>query len=330
MDMERFMSTTAVMETKGRTGAIPPGNGAAHEAALASVVDQICRAAADHPGPRSNGRIVLPSRDVVLACVEGIRQALFPGYFDSTDLHDKSLHYYVGATLDRVFHDVEEQIARAVAFAERHDFATCRHCHDRAERDARALLLRLPEIRRLVASDVDAAFEGDPALKIKEEAIFSYPGIFAVTEQRIAHELHVLDVPLIPRIITEHAHSITGIDIHPGAAIGERFFVDHGTGVVVGETCRIGSRVRLYQGVTLGAKSFPVDANGVPIKGVDRHPIVEDDVVIYAGATILGRITIGKGSSIGGNVWLTHGVPPGSRVTQAEAREARFEQGGGI
>jgi len=137
-------------------------------------------------------------------------------------------------------------------------------------------------------------------------------------------------VPLIPRIISEHAHGATGIDIHPGASIGERFFIDHGTGVVVGETCRIGNRVRLYQGVTLGAKSFPLDEKGVPIKGVDRHPIVEDDVVIYAGATILGRITIGKGSSIGGNVWLTHGVPPGSRVTQAEAREARFESGAGI
>jgi serine O-acetyltransferase len=177
---------------------------------------------------------------------------------------------------------------------------------------------------------VDAAFEGDPALKIKEEAIFSYPGIFAITEQRIAHELYALGVPLIPRIITEHAHSITGIDIHPGASIGERFFIDHGTGVVIGETSRIGRNVRLYQGVTLGAKSFPLDEKGIPIKGVDRHPIVEDDVVVYAGATILGRIVIGKGSSIGGNVWLTHAVPPGSRVTQADPREAKFEYGGGI
>jgi serine O-acetyltransferase len=189
---------------------------------------------------------------------------------------------------------------------------------------------RLPEVRRLLDSDVEAAFEGDPALQIKDEAIFSYPGLFAVTEQRIAHELQVLGVPLIPRIITEHAHSVTGIDIHPGASIGERFFVDHGTGVVIGETCRIGKNVRIYQGVTLGAKSFPLDDKGVPIKGVDRHPIVEDDVVIYAGATILGRIVIGKGSSIGGNVWLTHAVPPGSRVTQADPRETKFEYGGGI
>jgi len=195
---------------------------------------------------------------------------------------------------------------------------------------ARAFLARLPAVRRLVASDVEAAFEGDPALQIKDEAIFSYPGVFAVTNQRIAHELHLLGVPLIPRIITEHAHTITGIDIHPGAAIGERFFIDHGTGVVVGETSRIGDRVTLYQGVTLGAKSFPLDEHGNPIKGIDRHPVVEDDVVIYAGATILGRIVIGKGSSIGGNVWLTQPVPPGSKITQSEPRETRFDRGAGI
>jgi serine O-acetyltransferase len=194
----------------------------------------------------------------------------------------------------------------------------------------RALLARLPDVRRLVSSDVDAAYDGDPALKIKDEAIFSYPGVLAVTNQRIAHELYALGVPLIPRMITEHAHSVTGIDIHPGARIGERFFIDHGTGVVIGETAIIGKNVRLYQGVTLGAKSFPKDEQGVPIKGIDRHPIVEDDVVIYAGATILGRVTIGRGSSIGGNVWLTHGVPPGSRVTQAEVRELGFEYGSGI
>jgi serine O-acetyltransferase len=305
-------------------------NGSAHETVLAAVVDQLCARAAVAGAPSRGGRIVLPSRDAVLACVEGIRQAFFPGYFGRADLHDKSLHFYVGAALDRVFHELEEQISRAVGFAERHDFAACAHCRDMAERTSQALLTRLPELQRLVASDVDAAFEGDPALRIKEEAIFSYPGIFAVMEQRVAHELHLLGVPLIPRMITEHAHGATGIDIHPGAAIGERFFVDHGTGVVIGETCRIGRRVRIYQGVTLGAKSFPLDANGIPLKGVDRHPVVEDDVVIYAGATILGRITIGRGSSIGGNVWLTRSVPPGSRVTQAEVRASPFESGGGI
>jgi serine O-acetyltransferase len=308
----------------------PDDDTPARGTALASVVDQLCAQAIATAGPRASGRLVLPSRDAVLACVEGIRQVFFPGYFGTTDLHDESLHYYMGATLDRVLRDLEEQITRAIAFAERHDFATCRHCAEEAARATHALLERLPDVRRLVASDIDAAFDGDPALKIKDEAIFSYPGIYAVTEQRIAHELHESGVPLIPRIISEHAHSATGIDIHPGASIGERFFIDHGTGVVIGETSRIGDRVRVYQGVTLGAKSFPLDERGVPIKGVDRHPIVEDDVVIYAGATILGRITIGRGSSIGGNVWLTHDVLPGSSVTQAEARRAGFEHGDGI
>jgi len=301
-----------------------------HEVALAPVVDQLVRAALQADGRRQGGRIVLPSRDAVVACVEGIRQVLFPGYFADTDLHDQSLHFYVGATLDRVLHELEEQVTRAVAFAERHDFATCDHCRQAAEAAVRKLLARLPEVQRLLHSDVQAAFEGDPALRIKEEAIFSYPGIFAVTEQRIAHELYLLGVPLIPRIITEHAHSLTGIDIHPGATIGERFFIDHGTGVVIGETSRIGANCRMYAGVTLGAKSFPLDEKGNPIKGIDRHPVLEDDVVVYSGATILGRIVIGKGSSIGGNVWLTHGVPPGSRITQAEVRDLKLEHGAGI
>ncbi len=301
------------------------------EAALRPIVDELCRdAVAGLAGRNGGGRLVLPSRHAVIDCIEAVRSVFFPGYFGTQDVHDESLHYYIGATLDRVLRAVEDQVRRGIAFAERHDFETCEHCAEQATRVSRSFLARLPAVRRLVASDVEAAYEGDPALKSVDEAIFAYPGVFAVTNQRLAHELHVLGVPLIPRIITEHAHAVTGIDIHPGAAIGERFFIDHGTGVVIGETSIIGARVRLYQGVTLGAKSFPLDENGKPIKGIDRHPIVEDDVVVYAGATILGRITIGKGSSIGGNVWLTHGVPPGSRVTQAETREARFEQGGGI
>jgi len=218
---------------------------------------------------------------------------------------------------------LEEEIRRAIGFDEKHDFETCTHCSIAAAEATRKFVGRLPAVRRMVASDVEAAFEGDPALRTRDEAIFAYPGIFAVTNQRVAHELHVLGVPLIPRIITEHAHTLTGIDIHPGARIGGRFFIDHGTGVVIGETSVIGERVRLYQGVTLGAKSFPLDADGKPIKGIDRHPVVEDDVVVYSGATILGRIVIGRGSSIGGNVWLTHAVPPGSKVTQ----EAPVERG---
>lgn len=297
--------------------------------ALAPVVEALCAEAkelAKFPG----GRIVLPSRDEVIGIVEDLRSVLFPGYFGTSDMNDESLHYFVGATLAQAMRSLEEQIRRGLAFCERHDYEECTHCVEVAQTATKSFLARIPAIRRLVHSDVEAAYEGDPALKSRDEAIFAYPGIFAVTNQRIAHELHVLGVPLIPRIITEHAHTITGIDIHPGAAIGERFFIDHGTGVVVGETAVLGDRVRLYQGVTLGAKSFPLDEHGNPIKGIPRHPIVEDDVVIYAGATILGRITIGKGSSVGGNVWLTSSVPPGTRVTQAEVRDLRHSHGSGI
>jgi serine O-acetyltransferase len=297
--------------------------------ALSPVVDALCKDVerlARFPG----GRIVLPSRDAVIQIVEDLRSVLFPGYFGTSDLNDESLHYFVGATLARALRRLEEQLRRGHAFTERHDYETCDHCAELAQAATKAFLGRVPAIRRLVDSDVEAAYEGDPALRSRDEAIFAYPGVFAVTNQRIAHELHVLGVPLIPRIITEHAHTITGIDIHPGAAIGEKFFIDHGTGVVVGETAIIGKGVTLYQGVTLGAKSFPLDEQGNPIKGIPRHPIVEDDVVVYAGATILGRITIGKGSSVGGNVWLTQSVPPGTRVTQAEVRDQRHSHGSGI
>jgi serine O-acetyltransferase len=307
-----------------------PKTPAVDTVALAPVVDALCRAAVQAAAFPAGGKVTLPSREAVIQIVEDLRAVLFPGYFGTNDVHDESLHYFVGATLARALRSLEEQVRRGVAFTERHDFETCEHCADMASSVTRAFLGRIPEIRRLVASDVEAAYEGDPALKSRDEAIFAYPGMFAVTNQRIAHELHLLGVPLIPRIITEHAHTLTGIDIHPGATIGERFFIDHGTGVVVGETSRIGSGVRIYQGVTLGAKSFPLDEKGNPIKGIDRHPIVDDDVVIYAGATILGRITIGKGSSIGGNVWVTSSVPPGSRITQAEVREQRFSYGAGI
>jgi serine O-acetyltransferase len=219
--------------------------------------------------------------------------------------------------MDRVVHGLADQIQRGLMVAD----ATCSDCGDRAQALARTFLARLPEVRRLLATDIQAGFEGDPAATSPEEVLFSYPGLLAVTNQRLAHELLKLGVPLLPRMITEHAHSLTGIDIHPGAQIGERFFIDHGTGVVIGETCIIGRNVRIYQGVTLGAKSFPLDANGHPIKGVPRHPVVEDDVIVYSNATILGRITLGKGSAIGGNVWLTRSVPPGSVITQANEKD---------
>jgi serine O-acetyltransferase len=299
------------------------------EVDLRSIVDQLVKGATPLSGV-PGGQAVLPSRDAVIEIVEALRSVIFPGYFGTADLREENLHYYIGAALEQASRALEEQARRALAFSERHDYHGCAHCAEAARDAVAAFVVQVPEIRRLCLSDVEAAYEGDPALKSRDEAIFAYPGIWAVTNQRIAHALHMQGVPLIPRIITEYAHTLTGIDIHPGATIGEKFFIDHGTGVVVGETTRIGRNVRLYQGVTLGAKSFPLDEHGNPIKGIDRHPIVEDDVVIYAGATILGRNVIGKGSSIGGNVWLTTGVPPNSRVTQAESREAKYSHGGGI
>ena len=309
------------MTNHSETGPLP--------ADLRAVVDQLAAGASlltGFPG----GRAILPSRDAVIEIVEELRSVFFPGYFGTSDVRAEAIHFYVGATLERALHSLEEQVRRAFAFFARHDYHQCAHCAEESRRVAAEFLAGVVDIQRLVRSDVEAAYEGDPALKTRDEAIFAYPGIFAVTNQRIAHRLHVLGVPLIPRIITEYAHTLTGIDIHPGARIGEKLFIDHGTGTVVGETAVLGARVRLYQGVTLGAKSFPLDEHGKPIKGVDRHPIVEDDVVVYSGATILGRITIGKGSSIGGNVWLTQSVPPNSRITQAELRDTRFSFGGGI
>jgi serine O-acetyltransferase len=272
----------------------------------------------------------LPSRDVVVEIVEALRSVIFPGYFGYPDLQVHSVAYHVGATLDRIRHPLKEQIRRGLCFTCMEESECTPVCDDRAGEITGAFLERLPAIQKCLAKDVRAAYEGDPAASSPDEVIFCYPAVMAVTNFRLAHELHALGVPLIPRMITEHAHSLTGIDIHPGATIGEYFFIDHGTGVVIGETCEIGRNVRIYQGVTLGAKSFKLDEEGNPIKGIPRHPVVEDDVTIYSGATILGRITIGRGSVIGGNVWLVDSVPPGSRITQAQSVQEYYESGGGI
>ncbi len=263
------------------------------------------------------GRREFPSRTALAGLVEELRALLFPGYFGISELKADTLRYHLGARMDRVLHGLAEQIQRGLMAAD----PACGACEDRALDLARAFLARLPEVRRLLATDIQAGFEGDPAATSPDEVLFCYPGLLAITSQRLAHELLKLGVPLLPRMITEHAHSLTGIDIHPGAQIGERFFIDHGTGVVIGETCVIGRNVRIYQGVTLGAKSFPLDEQGNPVKGIPRHPVVEDDVIIYSNATVLGRITLGKGSAIGGNVWLTRSVPPGSVITQANEKD---------
>lgn len=299
---------------------------------MESVVEALCRTTNDPLRYRTEAscRRLLPSRARLADIVEDLRSLLFPGYFGISDYTDESLRFHVGATLDRVDRELEVQVERGLAFHCGRDEAACRRCDQAAVETTAAFVHRLPELRRLLALDVQAAFEGDPAATSPDEAIFCYPGILATTNYRIAHELHRLGVPLIPRIITELAHSATGIDIHPGAEIGERFFMDHGTGIVIGETTIIGRNVRIYQGVTLGARSFPKDAEGNPIKGVPRHPIVEDDVVIYSGATVLGRITIGRGAVIGGNVWLTRSVPPDAQVAQTATRHEVFEEGGGV
>jgi serine O-acetyltransferase len=281
------------------------------------------------------GRFALPSREELAQIESDLRAALFPGHFGASDLSDEGIQYYVGHTLDSALVGLQEQVRRGFLFACPHlcpngGAGGCAACEQLAGPAIRRFATRLPAVRALLGSDARAAYEGDPAAKSPDEAVLCYPGITAITHHRIAHELYAAGVPLVPRILAELAHGATGIDIHPGAQIGASFFIDHGTGVVIGETCVIGERVRLYQGVTLGAKSFPTDDEGLPIKGIPRHPIVEDDVIIYAGATILGRITIGRGSSIGGNVWLTHSVAPGSRVSQAQPRQELFDGGAGI
>jgi len=277
----------------------------------------------------------LPSRDTVHRIVEDLRAVLFPGYFGTSEIKPTTLRFHLGHTLDRVQRDLQLQIRRGLAFTcgengPRDTDACTRECNDWAHAITARFMGLLPGIQRSLGTDVVAAYEGDPAANSMDETIFSYPGLLAVSNFRIASALHRLGVPVLPRMITEQAHSVTGIDIHPGASIGDYFFIDHGTGVVVGETCILGQRVRIYQGVTLGAKSFPLDSAGNPIKGIPRHPILEHDVIVYSGATILGRVTIGQGSVIGGNVWLTRSVPPDSRILNQPPRNDAFQHGGGI
>jgi serine O-acetyltransferase len=263
----------------------------------------------------------LPSREAVVNIVTGLRAALFPTHYGAPDLTDETVDYYVGHTLESTLRLLSEQIRRALRFLPEHAESSNAELSALAFEMAREFGTQLPAIRALLVSDIQAAFTGDPAAQHITEVLLCYPGVWAMTHHRLAHALHRLGMPLLARFINEIAHSATGIDIHPGAQIGPSFFIDHGTGVVIGETAIIGERVRVYQAVTLGAKSFAADSDGALIKGNARHPIVEDDVVIYAGATILGRVTIGRGSVIGGNVWLTHSVPPGSSVSQGKIRE---------
>jgi serine O-acetyltransferase len=303
----------------------------------------------DHPASRDDRRIegllagatgggfsalaagLLPDRELTLQAVVRLHRLLVPETLTAAgDLPTRRRR--IAEEIAAIEPLLAEQVLLALAFRDHVEARDSGEAERRVESRelAREVIDRLPELRQRLFEDARAAYRGDPSCRDPVEAMYAFPGMLAITRHRIAHLLYQQGVPLLPRLISERAHTLTGIDIHPGAEIGREFFIDHGTGVVIGETSIIGDRVTLYQGVTLGAKSFQVDASGQLVKGQPRHPIVEDDVTIYASATVLGRVIIGRGSVIGGNVWLTHSVPPGSRVYQAEAIETGFEQGGGI
>ena len=257
----------------------------------------------------------LPDKSSVIQILDDFLAVVYPGYFGRKYVEHSNVEYHIGDLVDSIYARLTVEIYRSIRPGCDRSAEFCSHCHDRAEDEALTLLRRLPALRGQLSFDVQAAFDGDPAAKSIDEVIFAYPAITAITIYRIAHELHQQNIPLLPRIMTEHVHSATGIDIHPGATIGQGFFIDHGTGVVIGETTVIGDRVKLYQGVTLGALSFPMDETGRLVRGKKRHPTIEDEVIVYAGATILGGETvIGKGSVIGSNVWLTRSVPPYSQI----------------
>jgi len=258
-----------------------------------------------------------PSVTAMRKVMNLIRMVIFPGFFGSEqEAHIDSMQYYTGVHLEQIYDILQEQIYYGLCF----DVQTCSNSKEKSSEIAIEFVNQIAHIKYLLSTDVKAILDGDPAAKSPSEVIFCYPAIQAILYQRVAHVLLKLGVSVIPRIITEMAHSDTGIDIHPGAQIGEYFSIDHGTGVVIGETAIIGNHVRLYQGVTLGAKSFTYDEKGLPMD-IPRHPIIEDYVTIYSNASILGRITIGKGSVIGGNIWLTYSVPPNSKVLQTRAIE---------
>ena len=257
----------------------------------------------------------LPSAKVLYEIIELSRAILFPGYYGNSTINSRTINYHIGVNIEKLFDLLTEQILAGLCFSTAE--GDCNVCSESRREEAARLaanfISKLPAMRRILATDVEAAYNG--------EVIFCYPAIKAISNYRIANELLELGVPLIPRMITEMAHSETGIDIHPGAKIGSHFTIDHGTGVVIGATSIIGNNVKLYQGVTLGAKSFPLDADGKPIKGIPRHPILEDNVIVYSNATILGRITIGSDATVGGNIWVTENIPAGAKIVQTKAKK---------
>jgi serine O-acetyltransferase len=287
-------------------------------ASLPKVVDSIVKSVVEEPRIQHLNRVFLPSRDVIIQCIKTLRELVFPGYFGKQGLTRENLPFRVGELVIELSDQLFEQVRHCLRYREQlpgnnGDSERCEHCDKEAAAIVSVFFERIPAVRALLAEDVQAAFDGDPAAQNTDETVFCYPGLLAISVQRLAHEFYELKVPLLPRIMTEYAHSLTGIDIHPGAKLGERLFIDHGTGVVIGETTEIGNNVKIYQGVTLGALA---PGYGQLLRGQKRHPKIEDDVTIYAGATILGGDTvIGKGATIGGNVFITSSVPPLNQVS---------------
>ena len=278
------------------------------------TAERLCKSYQKGVGARYAGLAAIPERGEISTLLNDLYDLMFPGYTGRYHVTPDSQFFATGYLLDHVQDRLTEQIQRAFSYNCQED--SCRSsCRSRAAAVTIALLEKLPELREMLLEDVQAALDGDPATQSTDEIILAYPGFWCISVHRIAHELYKAGVPLIPRVMGECAHTLTGIDIHPGASIGRHFFIDHGTGVVIGETAVIGDYVKLYQGVTLGALSFPKDSKGTIIKGAKRHPNIEDRVTIYAESTILGNITIGHDSVIGGNTWLTDSVPPFSKVT---------------
>lgn len=291
---------------------------------MLGTIEQLSRPS-NYKTLRQTEGVPLPSNQAIKEFVEICRALIFPGYFGNTSVNSTTMVYHTGMNMEKALNILSGQILSCICFdkpeEELNNKDLLKELEIDAQEKAALFLSKLPTLRQVLSTDVQAVYEGDPAAHSFTEVICCYPAILAVTNYRIAHELLLAGIPLLPRIITEMAHSLTGIDIHPGATIGEYFAIDHGTGIVIGETCVIGDHVKLYQGVTLGAKSFPLDENGQPIKGIPRHPILEDGVIIYSNATILGRITIGKGATIGGNIWVTNDVQPGEKITQNIQKE---------
>lgn len=284
---------------------------------IENLVCELTRTYQDDSGINFIDASNLPGRDKILQILDLLIEVLFPGYTGKRKITKSNIKFIVGDILWQIYTELAEQAERAFQYQCRIKNCEGCDCRTMAENVTQHLLSQLPKIRELLKGDVAAAFDGDPAAKSYEEIVIGYPCITAIATYRVAHELYLKQVPLIPRIMTEWAHSRTGIDIHPGATIGKNFFIDHGTGVVIGETSIIGDNVKIYQGTTLGALSFPKDERGRIIKGGKRHPTIEDNVTIYAEATILGDVVIGKGAIVGGNVWIKESVPPGVTVTTA-------------